>query len=64
MTQSKKYDPASLLEVIHYNGAQTAKHDAKIKQDWKLNRTGLIIFSRGILVFGQKDQKVNFQNSR
>lgn len=46
MTQSKKYDPASLLEVIHYNCVQTAKHDAKIKQDWKLNRTGtLIIFS-------------------
>lgn len=45
MTQSKKYDPASLLELTHYACLQTAKHDAKIKQDWKVNRTGTQILS-------------------
>lgn len=45
MTQSKKYDPASLLELTHYACLQTAKHDAKIKQEWKVNRTGTQILS-------------------
>lgn len=35
MTQSKKYDLASLLELNHFVCLQMAMHDAKIKGNWK-----------------------------
>lgn len=67
MIQSKKYDTASLLELTRYIRLQTAKADAKIKQDWKvtLNRILVIYFPKTHTSSGPKiDQKVTFQNSR